>query len=322
MMRLALSRPHPGYRRLTDALGAAGVSSATPERQPLVQARAQAEDFYRFVGGEPAPLPGVVDHAVPDSAGDIRLRLYHPGGERPLPLAVYFHGGGYALNSIDTHDSLLRRIAAQAGVAVCAVGYGKAPETRYPGQLRQALHVLEWLKMESGSLDIAPHRLVLMGDSAGAHLALTTALALPADRCRALRGLVLAYGMFAPDFDSESHQAYGGGEYGLTTQRMRWFWDQFLPAGQNLSDPLVAPLHADLSNLPPVLLLAAELDCLRYDSLRLAQRLALAGRPHRLSVYPQVQHAFLMAHPWLDPATAAIGEIAATLKEWLGEPST
>ncbi|HLN23625.1 MAG TPA: alpha/beta hydrolase fold domain-containing protein [Patescibacteria group bacterium] len=198
-----------------------------------------------------------------------------------------------------------------------AKGLAVAHHARYPGQLRQALQVLDWLKTEGASLGIAADCVVLMGDSAGAHLALTTALALPAVRCRTLRGLVLAYGMFAPDFDSDSHQAYGGGEYGLTTQRMRWFWNQFLPQGQDLSDPLVTPLHADLSNLPPVLLLAAELDCLHDDSLRLAQRLALAGRPHRLSVYPQVQHAFLMANPWLEPARDAIGEIATTLKAWL-----
>jgi acetyl esterase len=319
MMRLAPSRPHPGYHKLADALDAAGLSSAAPERQPLVQARAQAEAYYRFVGGAPTPLAHVSDHAIAGPAGDIRLRLFHPGGAQPLALAVYFHGGGYALNSIDTHDALMRRIAAEAGVAVCGVGYGKAPETRYPGQLHEALQVLDWLQSDGHALGIAPDHLVLMGDSAGAHLALTAALALPAERCRALRGLVLAYGMFAPDFDTDSHHLFGGGDYGLTSRRMRWFWDQFLPQGQDLTDPLVAPLHADLSNLPPLLLVAAELDCLRDDSLRLAQRLALAGRPHRLSVYPDVQHAFLMAHPWLEPARDAIGEIAATLKAWLAD---
>jgi acetyl esterase len=229
---------------------------------------------------------------------------------------VYFHGGGYALNSIDTHDTLLRILTNESGVAICSLAYSKAPEARFPTQLHEALHLLDWLNREGLELGLDISRIALTGDSAGAHLALTTALALPKNDRKNLRGLALAYGMYEPSLDTASHRAFGRG-YGLTSERMRWFWSHFLPPAQDRSSPLVAPLWAELAGLPPTLLQAAELDCLKDDSLRLAKRLTAAAVPTTLSVYEGMQHAFLMAPPWLPPARQAITEIAEFLKSQL-----
>jgi acetyl esterase len=229
---------------------------------------------------------------------------------------LYFHGGGYVLNGIDTHDALLRLLANESGVAICGQAYSKAPEARFPVQLDEARHAVGWLKQEGAGFGLDSSRIVLAGDSAGAHLALTTALVERDSGETDLRGLVLAYGMFAPTFDSMSHQLFRQG-FGLTTERMRWFWDQFLAPGQDRSHPLVAPLWADLAGLPKTLVLAAALDCLRDDSLQLSQRLELTGVPNRLSVFDGMQHAFLMAHAWLPPARRAVSEIAAAIRDWL-----
>lgn len=309
---------HPGYRILAEAAFDVGLTPADPLAQPLEEARHQNESYYRFLGGSPEPVASVMDVTVAGPHGPYRLRVYHPEGSRSLPVTLYFHGGGYVLNGLDTHDSLLRLLANKSGVAICGLAYSKAPEARFPVQLDEARHAISWLKTKGAGFGLDSTRVVLSGDSAGAHLALTAALA-ERDSGRAdLRGLVLAYGMFAPSFDSSSHKIFRQG-YGLTSERMRWFWDQFLLPGQDRSHPLVAPVWADLAGLPKTLVLAAAFDCLRDDSLQLSRRLELAGVPNRLSVYDGMQHAFLMAHAWLPPARRAVDEIAETIRDWLIE---
>jgi acetyl esterase len=307
---------HSGYHDLALKLAERGIAPADPVTQPLDIARCRADAYYRFLGGHPEPVKRVFDVSFPGPLGPNRLRIYHPNTTIPLPVALYFHGGGYALNSIETHDTFLRLLANESGVAICSLAYSKAPEARFPAQLNEARHLFDWLDRESGSLGLDPTRIILSGDSAGAHLALTTALSLRDDGWKKLRGLILAYGMFEPSFDTPSHRAFGRG-YTLTSERMRWFWNHFLPPTQDRSAPLVAPLWADLRGLPPTLLLAAELDCLKDDSQHLAKRLKAAGVPVQLTVYHGMQHAFLQAHAWLPPARQAISEISEALKLWL-----
>lgn len=312
--------PHEGYRQLAGALLAAGIAPADPERQPLTAARAAAEAYYAFLSRGPNPIVETTDHHVAGPSGRCLLRLYRPTGptEGNLPLLLYAHGGGYVLNGVATHDALMRHIADQSGAAVCALGYGKAPEHRYPAQLHDALHALTWFADRADRLRLDPTRILLAGDSAGAHLALSTALALEHDGKPRPRGLVLAYGMYDPGLGGASFREFREG-YGLTTARMRWFWDQTLAPGQDRSDPAVCPLNARLNDLPPALILTAGLDCLRDDSLALAHRLAKTNGRHRLAFYPDMQHSFLLAPAWLPPARQAITEIAAFVRDKLGD---
>ena len=147
---------------------------------------------------------------------------------------------------------------------------------------------------------------VLFGDSAGANIALAAALAgAPAQM------LSLVYGCFAPLFDTASQRDCGDGRFGLTTARMRWFWDNWQGRAR---DPRAAPLNGRLAGLPPTHLLAAGLDCLRDDSILLADRLAAAGVPVRLDVVPGVVHGFLQMSSRLGPAREAIATLAAEIK--------
>jgi acetyl esterase len=178
----------------------------------------------------------------------------------------------------------------------------------------EATAVVRWLADAGADLGIDAGSVVLAGDSAGANLALATALALRDWGESPVVRLMLFYGMYAPDFDTEAHRRYGGGDYGLTTERMRWFWEAYLGDDGQAADPFAAPLRADLRGLPPALIIAAGCDCLRDDSLHLADRLHDAAVPHVLSRYDGVPHSFMQLSRAFAPAMTAIVEAAAVLR--------
>ena len=298
-----------------------GLAPADPLAQSLGQARAAAERYHAFLNG-PCPPPADVRNLEAEDPGGalrLRLRLYRPVGRDAdaLPVLVYFHGGGFAVNSPDTHDRLLRLLAGRSGVAVCAVAYSLAPECRFPHQHEEALAALRWVEREGAAHGLDPARIAVGGDSAGANLALGVAIAARAPRGPRIAFGLLFYGMFAHDFDTVSHRRFGDGRYGLTTARMRWYWEQYLGSAAVTSDPRAAPLLADLRGLPPLLLFAAGRDCLRDDSLRLAGRLAEAGVPHTLTVCEALPHAFANMTRAVEAVDAAVTQAADALRRHL-----
>ncbi|WP_207476798.1 alpha/beta hydrolase fold domain-containing protein [Arenibaculum pallidiluteum] len=298
-----------------------GAAPADPTAQPLAEARMAAERFHRFLDAGPRPAVGTEEHVVEGPAGQIPIRLYRGSLWPDLPVLVYFHGGGFVLNSLDTHDRLMRTLALRTGFVVCGVGYAKAPERRFPHQHGEALAVLRWVAASARALGLDADRFAVGGDSAGANLALAAALACrAADLPRIACGL-LFYGMFARDFDTESHRRFGGGAFGLTSARMRWYWDQYLgsdaPGEAGTPDPRAAPLNADLRGLPPMLLVGAGLDCLLDDTLRLADRLRQAGVPHRLEVRRGLPHGFATMGRRVAAADDAVTEAAMALRAQL-----
>ncbi|MCW2239719.1 alpha/beta hydrolase [Azospirillum canadense] len=287
-----------------------GCGPADPLTLPLAEVRAAAERHHVFLNGDVPPMAEVRDVVADGPAGPLPLRLYRPEGQasEPLPVLVYFHGGGFVVNSVNTHDRLLRLLALHSGAVICAVSYSLAPERRFPHQHGEALAALHWVAREGAANGIDTGRIAVGGDSAGANLALSAALAARADgEPRVSFGLLL-YGMFAHDFDTLSHRRFGNGRYGLTTERMRWYWRQYLGEGNAAAqeDPRAVPLLADLDGLPPMMLVAAELDCLRDDSLRLSERLALAGVPHGLEMCVGLPHSFATMTRLVDAADAAV----------------
>ena len=314
----------PQVTAMNEAAIRLGAAPVDPLSLPLAQARAAAERYHAFLNGPltgPTAVPAdVVEVAVAGPAGPLPLRLYRPAGRgaaERLPVLVYFHGGGFVVNSVDTHDRLLRLLAFHSGAVICAVRYSLAPERRFPHQHEEALAALRWVAAAGAAHGIDPDRIAVGGDSAGANLALGLALASRAPgEPRVSFGLLL-YGMFAHDFDTVSHRRFGDGRYGLTTARMRWYWQQYLGSAATPDDPRAAPLRADLHGLPPLLLLAADLDCLRDDTLRLAERLAEAGVPHRLTVYDGLPHSFATMTRLVDHADRAVQHAALAVRRHL-----
>jgi acetyl esterase len=307
------AEPHPAYEALWAALRAEGIAPGNPTAMPIAEARAANARYYAAIAGEGPAVATVTELRLPGPGKPLPARLYHPGGEAPLPVVVYFHGGGYALNGLDSHDRVMRELALASGWAVLGVAYSRAPEARFPTQIAEVATALDWLNRHAPDHRLDPLRFALAGDSAGAHLALTSAIARRDQGAPPPLALLLAYGMYQRTTETASHRRFGGGGHGLTSARMQWFWDHFLPDGA-VVPPLAEPLHADLRGLPPVHLVVADLDCLRDDSLALQERLVEQGVPVRIDQFSGTLHSFLQFSRILPPARRAIAAMADSLR--------
>ena len=280
------------------------VQQASPapdfEHMDLAEAR---ELFQRNAAAWNTPLPDVP--ASDTAVGGVPCRLFSPAGMlQGQRLIVFVHGGGWTFGSPASHDRFARMIASQSHVQVLSVDYRLAPEHACPAAIDDVVRVLD------GHGLTGP--VALCGDSAGANIAIAAALQRP------VAALALLYGCFAPIFDTDSHRRRGDGRFGITTDRMRWYWENWLGAAQ---DPLAAPLHADLRGLPRTHLVAAGLDPLCDDSVLMAGRLAAHDVPCRLDIVPGVIHGFLQMSARLSPARRALGLIVQELETALGVPA-
>jgi acetyl esterase len=208
----------------------------------------------------------------------------------------------------------MRLLAGRSGWAVCAVAYGLAPEHRYPVQLEQALAVIGWLGTAAAGLGLEVGRLALGGDSAGANLALAAQVALRDRGGPPVRRGLLFYGMYDLDFETDSYRRFGDGAYGLSRERMAWFWSQYLGREPVSAPPLAVPARARLHGLAPQLVIGAGLDCLLDDSRVLAAALERAGVPNTLTVYPGVPHSFVQMSAFVAAADRAVDQAAAFLR--------
>lgn len=277
---------------------------------PIAAAR-RLSDAGSIPWSEGAPAIAAEALTIDTGTHAMRARLYRPT-EAPLTkLIVFVHGGGWTFGSIDTHDGTMRNLAVQSGVPVLGFDYRLGPEDPFPAPLDDVLAAIAFV--ESGGLGAAlpAGSLALAGDSAGANLALAALLARRDSGLPDLASAALYYGCFAPDFDTASHAAFGGGEYLLTSVNMRWYWTNFLGTERDEAESLSKPVRHDLSGLPPLYLSAAGLDPLRDDTLRLAERLAEAGVPFRFDHVPGVVHGCLRMTRELDAARRMIASGAA-----------
>jgi acetyl esterase len=245
--------------------------------------------------------------------GPVRLRVHTPTAAARHPALVYLHGGGWVFFSIDTHDRLMRELAARAGRTVIGVDYARAPEARYPVALEQAVAAFRWARAGAATLGLAPDRIALGGDSAGANLALAAGLVLrdagtPAD------ALLLNYGVFGDDDSTASYTRFDGPAYNLGRDEMRGFWDCYLGRARPVDDPLAVPLKARLAGLPRCCLVVPECDVLRDDSLALADRLRDAGVPVALQRHPGAVHSFLEAVSMSETAERGLAQSSAWLR--------
>ena len=251
---------------------------------------------------------------IPGPNGDIRGRFYSPVKAGNSGAVLFLHGGGWFNCNIDTHERICRCLALESGMIVLAVDYGLAPEQPFPSGLEDSRAAWRWLAAQAADFGIEPARVALAGDSAGANLALALAIS-ERDTAGPVPSLIaLAYGCFAPVFDTKSQVAFGDGRFGLPTARMRWYWQNYI--GTDLDNPpvLAAPLQADLHGLPPVYLSFGELDILADDSRLLAQRLQAAGVTHLLEGWPGAPHGFMQLTRDSALARAAVSKMAAFLK--------
>jgi acetyl esterase len=289
-----------------------------PPGAPIDVMRATQERASAFLNEGSVPLARERDVAVPGPAGEIPCRLYLPDNAAAQPpLLVYAHGGSFIIGRARGWDGMLRALVRASGVAALSVDYRLAPEHKFPAGFDDMLAVMRHVARDGAALGIDPARIAAGGDSAGANLALAAALALRDAGETALRFLLLVYGVYSTDGDSESWRRLGTGTYGLSQAGIAWLWETYLASQDQRADWRAAPLLADLRGLPPAHLLISTLDPLLDDNHRLAERLAAAGVPHTLKTYEGVQHGFIRYGRLIKSAARAVQDCGAALRQGL-----
>ena len=280
----------------------------------LALVRAGMEQGPFGVGDPPPALPRVEDRTIPGPAGELRARVYTPEGKGPFPGLVFFHGGGFVLCSLDSHDGQCRSLAHGAGCVVVSVDYRLAPEHKFPAAPEDCYAATRWVAEHAADFDVDPTRLAIGGDSAGGNLTAVTAL-LARDRGGpTLRFQLLVYPVTDCAFETASYRDNAEG-YFLTKSMMRWFWDHYLSDPAHAEDPYASPLRAkDLSGLPPGLCITAEFDPLRDEGESYAERLRKAGVDVVTSRYDGMFHGFFGMAGLLDQGRRAIAEASAALR--------
>ncbi|HEY4024891.1 MAG TPA: alpha/beta hydrolase [Candidatus Dormibacteraeota bacterium] len=283
----------------------------------------QARSLFSQVERPPGePVAGVEDRVIPGPGGDIPVRVYRPvqpaGSDGPLPLVVFFHGGGWTIGSIEGHDPVCRALANRAGSVVLSVEYRLGPEHRFPAAVEDAVAATGWAVEHAHELGADPVRLVVAGDSAGGNLAAVVAIHARDTGGPAIAHQVLIYP--ATDMTRRDWPSYeeNGEGYFLTVRDMEWFETHYLRSPADRDSWQASPLlAADHAGLPPALILTAEFDPLRDQGEAYGERLRAAGVPVRVVRYPGQIHGF-MSLDALDVSKTALDEIAAELRSALG----
>jgi acetyl esterase len=294
----------------TQALGLPPTREMTPQ---------QARDSVRQ---RSAALPreevqSARDYRVAVDGGAITVRVFTPRGTAPLPALVYFHGGGWVTGDIDTHEGICRTLANAAGCVVASVDYRCAPEFTYPAAAEDAYAATRWVVDNARELGVDVRRLAVIGDSAGGNLAAAVSLMARDRKGPSISMQVLVYPVTDCDFTRPSCIDNAEG-YLLTTDSMKYYWDQYAPGDRRLQ-PYASPMRAaSLAGLPPALVITCEYDPLRDEGEAYAAKLAAAGVPVAQTRYPGMIHAFFRFTNVLDAARAAVKEVTAALRKTWG----
>jgi len=232
-----------------------------------------------------------------------------------LPVLVWYHGGGFVIGDLDSHDSACRALANQTECLVVAVDYRLAPEHKFPGAVEDCEAALHWVAAHATELGGDPGRIAVGGDSAGGNLAAVVALLAREKGGPKLCFQLLIYPCVAPEPETPSHHQFAEG-YLLTRKTITWFFKQYLRSSKDTLDPRYAPLEEkDLSSLPPSLVIVAGFDPLRDEGVDYAKALIEAGNKVTLSNYEGMIHGFYLMGGMIDKANQAIEESARHLRE-------
>ena len=261
------------------------------------------------------PLAEIVNTTIPGPAGPIGARIYRASLEPNQPVIVYFHGGGFVIGNLDSHDGTCRRLSHGIGCTVVSVDYRLAPEHVYPAAVDDSYATTKWVAEHADFLKIDKTRIAVAGDSAGGNLAAVVAIIARDRGGPALCHQLLTYPVTDMAFKSESYTSNGTG-YFLTKDMMAWFGLQYVPSGHDIEDPLLSPLyHKNLAGLPPATVITAEYDPLRDEGEAYAKKLQDAGVPTKLIRYDGVFHGFFSMNGAVDQADDAHAFAAGELKK-------
>ncbi|BBY61002.1 alpha/beta hydrolase [Mycolicibacterium sarraceniae] len=292
------------------------LDAGFPPVHMMTGAQARAAIRARFVPNpNPEPVSAVTDHHVDVVGGQVGVRIYRPVSSKPLPILVYAHGGGFVFCDVDSHDGLCRTLANLIPAVVISVGYRLAPEHRWPTAAEDVLAVTEWAAAHAPEFGGHLTRIAVGGDSAGGNLAAVTAVMARDRGGPGIAAQLLLYPVIAADFGTDSYRTFGQGFYNPRLA-LQWYWDQYVPTIDDRMHPYASPLQADLTGLPPAVVVVAGHDPLRDEGIAYADALDAAGVPTTRCEFDGGIHGF-MTMPMFDLAHRARREASRSLGDVL-----
>ncbi|MFD7005097.1 MULTISPECIES: alpha/beta hydrolase [Rhodococcus] len=301
-----------------------GLNENFPRVETMTGAQARAATRAgRKAVADPEPVGSVCDREIRGDAGPIAVRIYLPAGHRAesLPVVVFFHGGGFVICDLDSHDGFCRAMCNGIGAVVVSVDYRLAPESQWPAAADDAYTATCWVARHAREFGGDPDRLLVAGDSSGGNLAAVAALMARDREAPAVAGQLLIYPVIEPVFDTESYELFAEDHF-LTRSAMQWYWDQYLPTHRETVPAYAAPVRAeDLGGLPPAIVITAERDPLRYEGEKYAGALADAGVPVQCRRVEGMFHGFLTIDA-MAAAQTARRELWPRLRTLVAEPAS
>lgn len=322
-------RADPEMRALLESMARLGARPF--EALSVTEARRQPS-FADAVRARALEMGNVNPQRVIGSQEDMTLstlpnpliaRLYRPipANNAPLPLIVYFHGGGWVVSNIDTYDSSARALCVETGALVLSINYRQGPEFRFPAAHDDANVALVWAIRNAATINADPSRIVLAGESAGGNLAIDAAIYARDSGLPAPRALALIYPVAGTDLTTPSYNDFAVAKP-LSKASIQWFVQNYTRSPQDLQDPrLDVYRRANLANLPPTVIVSAEIDPLQSDGELLAAKLTAAGVPVSRRLYPGVTHEFFGADAVLTKAREAQSFVGGELRRILAGPA-
>lgn len=292
--------------------GPALYEMAPAQAREMYGAMAQAMDSLDI------PIGAVSDRLITGPSADIPVRVYTPvAGSGALPVLVWFHGGGWVIGNITTHDTLCRTLANAAGCLVVSVDYRLAPEDPFPAAVDDCYAALQWVQNNASEIGGDANRIAVGGDSAGGNLAAVVALKARNEKGPQICLQLLAYPVTDARMETGSYRAFAEGHL-LEAKSMAWFFDQYAPGALDRLQPYLSPLLArTLKNLPPAYIITAGYDVLRDEGKAYAEALEAAGNDVTYVNYEGMVHGFLNMQAVLDTSKTAIKDAAKALEKAL-----
>ena len=304
----------PQVKALLDQMAAA--------KQPAFHSQSPA-DARKSMGamlealGPGEPVRHVEDREIPGPWGVIPVRIYQPSG-KPDGILVYFHGGGWVVGDLASHDYVCRALTKAAGCVVVAVDYRLAPENKFPAASTDCYAATRWAAENATSLGSDLDHIAVGGDSAGGNLAAVVALMARDRRGPKLRHQMLIYPAIDAAMDTPSQNQFTQDGFVLSKLDMQWFWGHYLKSPEDAKDPYASPNRStDLRRLPPAHIITAEYDPLRDEGEAYGEQLKRAGNKVVMKRYAGVVHGFVSLQAMIDQGKTATRELAAELKSSL-----
>jgi acetyl esterase len=282
------------------------------------KAREAHENRPDYLAPEWVSMFRVLEHVIETPDTDIPVRSYQAiEAKHPLPILVFYHGGGMVIGTLDSYDTLCRQLASQSECIVVSVDYRLAPEYKFPTAVNDAYAALEWTLSHAHNFGGDPSNIAVGGDSAGGNLAAVVAIMARDHSLNAIKFQLLIYPATAPHANSASHFTFAK-NYFLERDTVLWFHNSYIQSDKDREDFRYAPLIADsLRNLPPALVIVAAYDTLRDEGVAYAERLQESGVSVELQEYDGMFHPFVSLAGILDEGKRAITASANALRFYL-----